>query len=663
MNYPLISEYIESIKHSEDNFNVLSTLRPVYDEAGKIVMSSGNFAVVFKMKDESSGKLYAVKCFLREQEGRDIAYQQITDELEYVSSNYLCSIKYFQKELFVDSTVSSDTEFPVLLMDWVEGVTLDKYVHQHISDIYALQLITYQFCRMAAWLMSQLFAHGDIKPDNILVTEDGALVLVDYDGMYVPAMQGQKARELGSPDYRHPLRTEDCFNEHIDDFPLALIGMSLKAIALDTSLLQNNAKSDSLLFSESDFQDIGECLMMKSLCALLNDAEFSKLYALFILAHSQQELSAVSFRLFLLNKVEKPIEEVLSTEATEEDFKYAIEDEYGVKYSRDGKKLLMASSSLREKKYVVREGTEVICDGALQSAGIKSVKLPSTIIYIGSEAFADNNLVSCNIPASVKYIAHNNPWRGCVHIMDMDIQSKNFIIKDGILYSSDFRIVYGAIYWKSVFNIDNRSKKICANAFWSKRYNKIKLKSIGLSNIEYIGKEAFMGCESLQDITIPSSATYIGDGAFSGCESLQSITIPNSVKSIGNRTFYFCESLQSVTIPNSVTKIGDYAFWLCKSLQSVTIPNSVTSIGDGAFRWCFSLQSVTIPNSVTSIGDHAFEECYSLQSVTIPNSVRNIGNNAFRGCNICFFICNSTYFQNDDVCLFNKDKTAIVSRI
>ncbi len=384
MKYPLISEYIESIKHSEDNFNVLSTLRPVYDEAGEIVMSSGNFAVVFKMKDESSGKLYAVKCFLKEQEGRDIAYQQITDELEYASSTYLCSIKYFQNELFVDSTVSSDTEFPVLLMDWVEGVTLDKYVHQHISDKYALQLITYQFCRMAAWLMSQPFAHGDLKPDNILVTEDGALVLVDYDGMYVPAMQGQKARELGCPDYRHPLRTEDCFNEHIDDFPLALIGMSLKAIALDTSLLQNNAKSDSLLFSESDFKDIGDCLMMKSLCALLNDAEFSKLYALFILAHSQQELSAVSFRLFLLNKVEKPIEEVLSTEATEEDFKYAIEDKFGVKYSRDGKKLLRASYSLFwEKEYVVREGTKVICDCAFFCCeSLQSITITNSVLSI-----------------------------------------------------------------------------------------------------------------------------------------------------------------------------------------------------------------------------------------------------------------------------------------
>ena len=537
MNYPLISEYIDAIKNAEDNFNELTNLRPVYDEAGEIVMSSGNFAVVFKMKDESSGKLYAVKCFLREQEGRDIAYQQITDELEYVSSNYLCSIKYFQKELFVDSTVSSDTEFPVLLMDWVEGVTLDKYVHQHISDKYALQLITYQFCKMAAWLMSQPFAHGDLKPDNILVTEDGALVLVDYDGMYVPAMQGQKARELGSPDYRHPLRTEDCFNEHIDDFPLALIGMSLKAIALDTSLLQNNAKSDSLLFSESDFQNIGECQMMKSLCALLNDAEFSKLYALFILAHSQQELSAVSFRLFLLNKVEKPIEEVLSTEATEEDFKYAIEDEYGVKYSRDGKKLLEAPTSFCGKEYVVREGTEVICDEAFRDwYFLQSITIPNSVTSIGDYAFAQ--------------------------------------------------------------------------------------------------------CEPLQSITIPNSVTSIGDGAFSWCTSLQSITIPNSVTSIGNGAFIGCNIC--FFICNSPYFQNDDVCLFNKDKTAIVsrikdcvnyiIPNSVTKIGDGAFYCCDSLQSVTIPNSVTSIGKHAFNSCKSLQSITIPNSVTKIGVGAFDLC-------------------------------
>ena len=233
----------------------------------------------------------------------------------------------------------------------------------------------------------------------------------------------------------------------------------------------------------------------------------------------------------------KEMNEVCCTKVTEEDLKDAIEDEYRVMYSRDGKKLLKASFSFRKKKYVVREGTEVICD------------------------------------------------------------------------------------------------------------------------------DAFRQCGSLQSITIPNSVTSIGDFAFYLCESLQSITIPNSVTSIGDYAFFSCESLQSVTIPNSVTSIGDFAFCRCESLQSVTIPNSVTSIGDNAFWLCKSLQSVTIPNSVTSIGDNAFESCESLQSVTIPNSVTKIGNHAFRGCNICFFICNSPYFQNDDVCLFNKDKTAIVSRI
>ena len=691
MKYPLISEYIESIKNSEDNFNVLSTLRPVYDEAGEIVMSSGNFAVVFKMKDESSGKLYAVKCFLREQEGRDIAYQQITDELEYASSTYLCSIKYLPKELFVDSTVSSDTEFPVLLMDWAEGVTLDKYVHQHISDKYALQLITYQFCRMAAWLMSQPFAHGDLKPDNILVTEDGALVLVDYDGMYVPAMQGQKARELGNPDYRHPLRTEDCFNEHIDDFPLALIGMSLKAIALDTSLLQNNAKSDSLLFSESDFKDIGGCLMMKSLCALLNDAEFSKLYALFILAHSQQELSAVSFRLFLLNKVEKPIEEVLSTKATEEDFKYAIEDDYGVKYSRDGTKLLKGSyNSLRGKEYVVREGTEVICDGAFEQCySLQSVTIPNSVKSIGDKAFmwceflqsvtipnsvtsieneafsACRSLQSVTIPNSVTSIG-DEAFSACVSLQSVTIP--NSVKSIGYRAFSDCYSLQSVTIPNSVTKIGDRAFFYCKSlqsvtipnsvtrigdeAFGSCKslqsvtipnsITKIgygtfswcdSLQSVTIPNsVKSIGDGAFGSCASLQNITIPNSVKSIGDGAFGSCKSLQSITIPNSIKSIGNFAFNSCKSLQSITIPNSVKSIGDGAFGWCKSLQSVTIPNSVTSIGDRTFSSCESLQSVTIPNSVTSIGDHAFQQCYSLQSVTIPNSVKSIGDGAFWYC-------------------------------
>lgn len=302
MNYPSINEYKEAILFAEDNFEQLKHLRPVLDEEGNPVMTGGNFAEVFKMKDEQTGKLHAVKCFRREQEGRAEAYRQIAEELEYVSSTFLTPIKYLDKELFVDTNAGNETEFPVLLMDWVEGETLDKYIRKHLDDQYELSLLAYQFSRLAMWLMPQPFAHGDLKPDNILVKSDGTLVLVDYDGMYVPAMKGQKARELGSPDFRHPSRTETDFDEHIDDFSLASILLSLKAISLQPSLLEEYGASDRLLFSENDYHNLSESKVMDALKSLMQDAELASLYSLFILAASQNNLSGVSFRLFYLNR-------------------------------------------------------------------------------------------------------------------------------------------------------------------------------------------------------------------------------------------------------------------------------------------------------------------------------------------------------------------------
>ena len=120
MSYPLISEYVEAIKSAEDNFDELSYLRPVLGPDGDPVMSSGNFAVVFKMKDEKTGKLYAVKCITKEQEGRAEAYREIAKELKEVSSPYLVSINYIEKELFVDTQQTDETEFPLLLMDWLK---------------------------------------------------------------------------------------------------------------------------------------------------------------------------------------------------------------------------------------------------------------------------------------------------------------------------------------------------------------------------------------------------------------------------------------------------------------------------------------------------------------------------------------------------------------
>ena len=452
MNYPLISEYIEAIKSAEDNFEELSYIRPVLGDDGLPVMTSGNFAVVFKMKDERDGKLYAVKCFTKEQEGRAEAYREIAKELKDVSSPYLVSIRYLEKELFVDTDQTTDTEFPVLLMDWVDGKTLDKYLRENLDDKYALEMLAYRFSQLAQWLIPQSFAHGDLKPDNILVREDGTLVLVDYDGMYVPAMKGQKARELGSPDFRHPLRTENDFDEHIDDFPLLSILLSIKVVSINPQFWEEFGSSDRLLFSKSDYYDFANSVIFPRLIQLSNNI-INQLICSILLSFSSKCLSQ-SLLLILLSIGDFYEMGDSSREVIHSKIKDVWVDEFGVKYSADKKYLLEGpiedtikgshtwKKGVLTDSYFIQVGTKVICDKAFfDCRGLVSVILSNSIeairarafsnclrlssvvlnnglISIGNEAFSNcKSLSSVTIPSSVKSIGKDAFKGSCINVI------------------------------------------------------------------------------------------------------------------------------------------------------------------------------------------------------------------------------------------------------
>ena len=310
MQYPLISEYVRAIQDASNNLDELAHLVPVQDDHGEPYRSSGAFAVVFKMKDEQTEKCYALKCFTEEQEGRTEAYRQIADELEFVDSSYITSVKYLDKEIFVDSSCEED-EFPVLLMDWIDGETMENYIAENYQDNYIMAMLCYRFCKMAAWLRSQPFAHGDIKPDNIMVRPDGNLTLVDYDGMFVPAMKGQKSPTIGTKDFSHPLRTVDDFDETIDDFALASIALSLKAIALKPSLLDEYGAVDRLLFSAEDYRDLSKSKVLAALQELMNDEEVNTLLSMFLLVCAKKNLGMCSFRLFYLCRSNNDLEEIV----------------------------------------------------------------------------------------------------------------------------------------------------------------------------------------------------------------------------------------------------------------------------------------------------------------------------------------------------------------
>lgn len=418
MQYPLISEYLAAIQDAHDNLDKLNHLVPVLDEHGEPYRSSGAFAVVFKMKDEQTGKCYALKCFTEDQEGRAEAYRQIAEELEFVDSPYITSVKYLEKELFVDSNCEDD-EFPVLLMDWIEGETMETYIAENYTDSYEMSMLCYRFCKMAAWLRSQSFAHGDIKPDNIIVRPDGTLTLVDYDGMFVPAMKGQKSPTIGTKDFSHPLRTIDDFDETIDDFALASIALSLKAISLDSSLLQSYGASDRLLFSATDYLDLSKSKIFAALQGLLADVEARTLLSIFLLASAQKDLSMCSFRLFGLQKPKQ--KEVWSTEVTEEDLKNAVEDEFGVKYSKDWKRLLKAPTAL-DGVYSIRKGVKVIANDAFSFCeSLFKINIPNSVTSIGDYAFYEcYALTRINIPDSVTYIG-DSAFSGCDSLTSINI--------------------------------------------------------------------------------------------------------------------------------------------------------------------------------------------------------------------------------------------------
>ncbi|MFR5837001.1 MAG: leucine-rich repeat protein [Segatella copri] len=612
MQYPLISEYVKAIQDAGDNLEQLAHLTPVLDDHGEPYRSSGAFAVVFKMQDKRTGKYYALKCFTEEQQGRAEAYRQIADELDLLDSPYITSVKYMEKELFVDSQCEED-EFPVLLMDWVDGETMETYIAANYQNQSAMSMLCYRFGKMAAWLRTQSFAHGDIKPDNIIVRPDGSLSLVDYDGMFVPSMKGCKSPTIGTRDFSHPLRTVDDFDETIDDFSLASIALSLKAISMESTLLDIYGASDRLLFSENDYRNPSNSKVISALQELMCDKDFCTLYSLFMLALARKELSACSFRLFIGEKpnITSVMKEDLSTETTEEELNEVFVDEWGVEYSKDGRKLLKVLPGKLSGAYSVKEGTRIICDSAFScSDSLSEIVIPSSVTSIGDRAFSRCfSLKYISIPKSVIGL-NGNPfaeWYGKLQCL-----SPNFVYEDDILFNKD------------------------------------KSRIISFRN------------QNIKSYVIPSSVTNIDDSAFSSCRSLSEIVIPSSVTSIDDSAFSSCRSLSEIVIPSSVTSIGDWAFVGCSSLSEIVIPSSVTSIGEGAFSHCDSLSEIVIPSSVTSIGDWAFSSCRSLKYISIPKSVICLNGNPFAKWKGKLECLSPNFVYEDDV-LFNKDKSRIIS--
>ena len=259
----------------------------------------------------------------------------------------------------------------------------------------------------------------------------------------------------------------------------------------------------------------------------------------------------------------------INTICQREELATAIRDEQEVCYSANGRRLLMAFYPML--RYVVREGTEVICSGAFNFTCAEEIVLPESLKAIGYNAFGGTKLTEIRIPKNVCHIELVNPFASCTTMQKITMESPFFVVEEGILYSADKRICYGAV-------TQDYARTLV-----------IPEGCVAIANGAFIDRE-------LERVEIPDSVKQIGAGAF--CRTgLKRVRLPHSIKRIAIECFEGCQ-LEEVVVPEGVERIGDGAFSQNPCLKELVLPGTLTSLGWDVLSGCDKLTKVTGPASL-----------------------------------------------------------------
>jgi len=113
-------------------------------------------------------------------------------------------------------------EFPYIVMEFVPGGTLLELIHYYTVDEVTAAKICILVCRGLTYVHEQGILHRDIKPDNIMIAEDGSPKIMDF-GLAVDVMDEDfEYKAIGSPGYVAPevRSTPDEIDERADVFAM-----------------------------------------------------------------------------------------------------------------------------------------------------------------------------------------------------------------------------------------------------------------------------------------------------------------------------------------------------------------------------------------------------------------------------------------------------------
>ncbi len=219
-----------------------------FKKNNRLIMYTGGFCVVFPY--ENKGKRYAVRCWHSSVDDIQNRTSLIAEAINQSNLPYFANFEYVKEGIMTSKGMQ-----PVVVMDWVDALPLKKFIGLHINNQQALASLAESFKVMVGELHKAHFAHGDLQHGNIMVRNDGTVMLVDYDSMYVPALAGSADEIKGLAGYQHPARWKNkILTENIDYFSELIIYASIMGLVKFPELWSrlNLEDSDTLLFSPED---------------------------------------------------------------------------------------------------------------------------------------------------------------------------------------------------------------------------------------------------------------------------------------------------------------------------------------------------------------------------------------------------------------------------
>jgi len=272
--FPTLARYNQVIQ--KPNEQIFATLRgfdflPSRTIPFKIYThGSGSYAVVFKAKHLN--REYAIRCFISAETENISRYKSISKYLANLEASWLVTTELLENEINVDHAY-----YPLIKMEWVNGVLLNSYIDGILDSSEQLSYLQDQIIRISHSLEDNLVGHGDIQCGNIIVVKERSghpiLKLIDYDGMYVPALSSKQNLERGRSEFQHPTRNSSLYSEKMDRFSFWVILTSLEALKFDRTLWQQVMQGgyntlDNLLFTGEDFKEVKSSKLFIRLYAL-----------------------------------------------------------------------------------------------------------------------------------------------------------------------------------------------------------------------------------------------------------------------------------------------------------------------------------------------------------------------------------------------------------